>query len=452
MNLSCNFCGKKFINKTKLILHIELIHENEPRFILNCDVQNCKRTFQTTRSYKWHIKKYHRNVTKTTPALILKCSHCDHHAENYSKLVIHFRIHFIHHQKIKCPVNNCSKYYSVYSSFTSHFSRMHKNSVLPTKPTLDQDPLPDDKNHNTDLPEPISDLSIVNAESIKEKFGLFLLKLFSKYMLPESAIQEVVDTTFSIHNLELDFFSFKLNEIFSKHNFEIPSEFKNDLTHFFRAYSEDFLIDFKSSYKRLLYFKTRFGYIDSKEVFLGRNAKRQNRSFQYVPLLENLERLLQHQDILEHVYYSYSHVPGYYRDLTDGMYFQNNSLLNPASDPHPRLALIFYFDEFEIANPIGSHRKIHKMAAIYYILANIEPESRSSLHVTQLSILCRAADIKEFGLHKILQPLIRDLNTLSREGVSVPGKGLFKGGVAFFLEITWEATFSVASQRVFRHM
>lgn len=188
MTLSCSFCSKKFINKTKLLLHIELVHENEPRFILNCDAQNCKRTFKTTRSYKWHIKKYHRSTTITKPILILKCSHCDHYAENYSKLVIHYRIHFIHQQNIKCPVNNCSKYYSVYSSFTSHFSRMHKNSILPTKPILDQDSLPDDKNLSTDPPEPISDLSIFNTESIKEKFGLFLLKLFSKYMLPESAI------------------------------------------------------------------------------------------------------------------------------------------------------------------------------------------------------------------------------------------------------------------------
>ena len=312
---------------------------------------------------------------------------------------------------------------------------MHKSTLLSNQDhqiILDQVPLPDDKNQGSYCPELISNLNVINVESIKQKFGLFLLKLFSKYMLPESAIQEVVDTTLSIQNLELEFFSFKLNEIFNKHNAEISPNIKNDLTHFFRTHSEDFLIEFKSSYKRLQYFKTRFGYVDPKEVFLGRNAKRQKRSFQYVPLFENLERLLQHKDILEHIYYSHSNVPGWYTDFTDGMHFRNNSLLNSSSDSQPRLVLIFYFDEFEIANPIGSHRKIHKMAAFYYVLANIEPESRSSLNVTQLSILCRASDIKEFGLQKILQPLIHELNTLSNEGVSVPGKGLFKGGVAFF--------------------
>lgn len=154
-------------------------------------------------------------------------------------------------------------------------------------------------------PELIPNLNTVDAENIKAKFGLFLL--FSKYMLPESAIQEVVDTTYSIHSIESEMFSFKLDEILSKHNIDITLNFKSDLSHFFRTYYEDFFYEFKSAYNRLVYFKNKFGYVDPIEVHLGRNVKRQSRSFQYVPLLKNLKRLLQHKDILEHIYSSHSH-------------------------------------------------------------------------------------------------------------------------------------------------
>lgn len=35
--------------------------------------------------------------------------------------------------------------------------------------------------------------------------AIVFIKIFSKYMLPKSTIQEIVGTTLSIHNLKLDF-------------------------------------------------------------------------------------------------------------------------------------------------------------------------------------------------------------------------------------------------------
>lgn len=87
-------------------------------------------------------------------------------------------------------MNGCNKHYTKYSSLASHFHKIHKSTVLTLNTILDQDPLPDHENQDTDCPpEPVSDIiDVVNVESIKQKFGLFLLKLFSKYILPESVI------------------------------------------------------------------------------------------------------------------------------------------------------------------------------------------------------------------------------------------------------------------------
>ena len=76
-------------------------------------------------------------------------------------------------------MNDCSNYYSVY---TSYFSKILRNTKL-ANPILDRDPFPDNKNQGTDRPKPFSYLNIVNLERIKEKFVLFPLKLFLKYIL-----------------------------------------------------------------------------------------------------------------------------------------------------------------------------------------------------------------------------------------------------------------------------
>ena len=440
----CSYCEAKFFTKGKLFSHIELIHQHEPFFKIKCDLQNCERNFKTVSSYKWHLKKSHRTISQTSSQSLVKCSHCKYQSENFSKLIAHFRYHFKCHQTVKCPIVGCTKKYSVHSSLTSHVSKIH-GKVERFSNKVEQFPKDnastDNANYNfeTESTELIDEEAIIETESIvdlideetiKQKFGLFLLKLCSHYILPESAIQEVVDSTLSVEHLQLVLIENRLNEIFCKHNIDIPNGLKNDLHDFFKMQDKIFSAEFKTSYKRLLNFKTRFGYVEPREIYLGMNKRRLKRSFQYVPLLENLQRLLQHKDILEQVYSANTHQSGYYRDFTDGLYYKNNPLIN-SSDSQPRLSLIFYFDEFEIVNPIGSHRKIHKMAAFYYILGNISPCSRSSLHFIQLSILCRSADLKEFGLETILKPLITDLNNLSKNGVEIPGKGALQGGVAF---------------------
>ncbi|CAH3115465.1 unnamed protein product, partial [Porites lobata] len=37
------------------------------------------------------------------------------------------------------------------------------------------------------------------------------------------------------------------------------------------------------------------------------------------------------------------------------------------------LIILGYFDDLEIANPLGSKAKVHKIGVFYYVLANIHP-------------------------------------------------------------------------------
>ena len=89
---------------------------------------------------------------------------------------------------------------------------------------------------------------------------------------------------------------------------------------------------------------------------LGRNAKGQLRSYKYVPLLENLTVLMKHDDVLSAILHPPANIPEVLCDYRDGDHFKNNRLFQEHSDA---LQLFFYFDEFEVANPLGYAKTKH---------------------------------------------------------------------------------------------
>ncbi len=98
----------------------------------------------------------------------------------------------------------------------------------------------------------------------------------------------------------------------------------------------------------------------------------------------------------------------------NGSHYQGNQLL---SDKGQKLSVILYVDDFEIANLLGTSKKIHKVCAVYWTLANIPVKYRSVLHSTQLALLCNSNDVRQFGYEKVFTPLLNDLKTLEEVGV-----------------------------------
>lgn len=105
----------------------------------------------------------------------------------------------------------------------------------------------------------------------------------------------------------------------------------------------------------------------------------------------------------------------------DGSYFKENDFFCSSHDL--TLPLILYVDDLEIANPLGTSRKIHKLSSVYWILADLPSKYRSGLHVIQLAALCKVSDIQMFGYERALGPLLRDLHTLEQDGVFIESIG-----------------------------
>ena len=52
------------------------------------------------------------------------------------------------------------------------------------------------------------------------------------------------------------------------------------------------------------------------------------------------------------------------------------------------------------------------LGAFYWVLGNLHPKYRSSLKMLNLAILCRVKWIKQYGMEKVLNPLMADLKLL----------------------------------------
>lgn len=431
---ACTFCDQSFHTESRYIFHLQC-HEHELNFKISC-TKGCSKTFKLLSSYKAHISKCHNtSVFKCNVNHNAKCDLCNIQCNTLPQLIAHLKSHIMCSETIQCPFQNCLKTYSIISSFKAHIYRCHRSVVF--NPQMNQQ-----TNYNEVLDvesscDFVQSSELNSLESIfpvhtdlLRKIGLFLLKLKAKYHITNQAIQEIVECSHSIVDIQLNQLEIHIFKIFEEH---IGSDniLKEEIKKLFLTQNKMIFNDFLSDHKRLLYFRSELGLIEPVEISLGYNSKRQFCTFQYVPLLPTLNKILQHEDVCTEVFSPIFRNDGCYRDIADGLYFKTNPLFALTEKGPPPLVLLFYFDEFEICNPIGAYRKKHKLSAFYYILGNLKPHNRSNLSVIQLSILIRSVDLKHFGLECVIKPLIKELKILSEDGIIVPNVATFKGGVLF---------------------
>lgn len=86
------------------------------------------------------------------------------------------------------------------------------------------------------------------------------------------------------------------------------------------------------------------------------------RFYTYIPVIEVLNQLLNHDSVLLDVLHVVKPVSNLYKSFSDGQFFHKNKLF---SSPDLTLQLQLYMHGIEFCNPIGSHKGVHKMTCIY---------------------------------------------------------------------------------------
>ena len=156
-------------------------------------------------------------------------------------------------------------------------------------------------------------------------------------------------------------------------------------------------------------------------------------TFHYVPLQPTLKTLLDDYTIIEQIDNPHSRSDGLKEDYCDGTLFKQHPLFS--KDPYA-LQLIAHYDELEVSNPLGSHVKKHKVGVVSFTLGNIIPKYRSKLRAINLAIVAKVSIVETYGLSKVLEPFISDINTLTTTGIEVMNNGkkrIFKGALLAFL-------------------
>lgn len=436
----CTICGMKFLKQSYLLSHIRLKHQYKANFKIGCTM-GCGKTFTVLSSYTSHLAKVHSKVSnKGYKAASLCCSYCTHTCKNLSELISHFDGHMKTGLSVECPIENCLKSYHIKSSLSAHIYKYHclnksikKNLLIKWPQFSDSEDSPSDNA----IELPINDSTVsgdieVPSESFENnewQFALFFLKLQAKYHVSSSTTTVISEGFKDLMNLQRSLWVKNLQNNLNTVTDPVTKKFIESTvdTSFMNT---DILSHMNTSHNRLAYYSKHFKYIKPVRYALGRNQYHVECSFQYIPIIETLRTLLQHNDIKNQLCQERNTIDGIFNDFSDGAFFKKNIYLNSQSSSKS-LALLLYFDEFSIVNPIGAQRKNHKIASFYYTLGNLDLHHRSSLNLIHLSILCRNKDLKYFGLKAILYPLIRDLKTLRHEGIFVPGFGHLTAGVSF---------------------
>ena len=344
----------------------------------------------------------------------------------------HLRGHLRKNEMVPCPFTACKFKTNVYSTYNAHKCREHQNAsdydvavVVQNAPDVSQE---SDIEHDSvelsheDETAPVADTSTEGlAEQLQYNLAAFFLKMQTILHVSQRAIQEIIEHIDQLFSLSEPVVRESVIKILKKHDCSFTDTLVSEIA---QAVSESNVLHksvtsegpLSTAKRRKSYFEEKFPYVKPVEYLIESSQ----RSYMYVPILTSLQQWLQKPDVLEKVKETTSHMPGQYFSYCDGSHYQENLLL---SDGGEKLSIILYVDDFEIANPLGTSRKIHKLCGVYWTLANIPVKYRSVLHSTQLALLCNANDVRQFGYEKVFAPLLADLKTLEEVGVYIEAFG-----------------------------
>lgn len=431
MLYTCSLCGYFQSGKLcKLLTHISQNHSLDYRFFITCGLENCPQTFRNFASYKSHLYRKHRehfvnNIVDDESNF--HCPVCHYRVNSPKQAIQHLKVHITVDNGIECPYEGCNSVQNLHSSLRTHVSRYHKNDnelkgtwFAANDEELEQD-IADDQQQN----------DIVHIANHKEKYtetlALLLLKLEVVDLIPATTIQKILDALSELLQLSNNLTSDLVKCIFRETDnldIEIVENVCRSVGEqcvFLEAYEQ-----LKTDYKRKLFYKDKFQFVEPVSLNLGRNANNDLCSFFYIPLLKTIENLVSVDDNLAKVLNPEPifDQPQLLKGYTESRHYRNSQIVEPW------IRIILYFDEFEVVNPIGAHRGKYKVAAIYFSIDNFGLQENSGCDSIYLLLLCPSKDFTHENLPNLIGPLCEDLHTLQDHGINVGNHNL-KGSVIF---------------------
>lgn len=359
----CPNCGVGLNSIQRLLTHLLSQHNGEDTAI-TCNIEGCRRTFHNANSWKTHI---YRTVSHRVALGVVRPLRL---AQDVEDVWENHRLPELD-ANIECNRNAEPVILAPAEKYQQLHSILHKNILS------------------------------------------FTLKIREEFMLPQSTVNAIMGDFQGL----FESFMLGFSDII-KDQLQIdasPESFNFALSddHFFST-----ICDSSKTEKALSSVLSKyFPHTPPNEILLGYTNRKRN-LIHIVPLKAMLQTILSNDDIVGEIL-AYSAQRRNYTgsDFLYDIKFEND--LDHAID----LPLIFYIDEFEPCNPIGSRKKTHKLSGIYYSIAALPPRVRSKLKSIFLYGLAHHSYVTTYGYEPILRNALDDLQSMFHEPFEVSTKG-----------------------------
>lgn len=383
---TCCHCGTIKFGFYSYCRHLKQYHENENGFKIGCSFENCKSTYTKVNSYVKHVVRCHKAVV----------SHDPQDTQN-----------IMNSDSSNCKVCN--------------------NDDTDDRTETEQSEMQSETEHMiTDDRCTSLDQMFTNIE---HHCASFVLGLREKHTIPAVVQDEVVS---GVKHL--------LSQALVNYRDVISSELQNGVASSTVCSDElssvlnieqrcDAVGKHVESEYALLRYLDQGGKIVMPQT-IAIDSHRPKQTFQYVPVLQVLQKVLCNDDIMDHFSNKNERRDSVMEDFCDGVLFKSDDFFkeNPSA-----IRIHMYSDEFEVCNPIGAKKGKHKIVAFYYTIGNFHPKWRSQTRWIFLAILVKQQFLTANGVgyEAVLKPLLADLRCLEETGVTVVtdvnGSKTFKG-------------------------
>ena len=355
-----------------------------------------------------------------------KCLLCSHLAHSSDSLSGHIVKRHKKHPFFRVSCIHCGTNFRNYDTFRKHVSRKHKPEWGENLEIQD-----DQDNENFGNLRP-------NIQDATSTLVILLLKLQAHHNLSQVGIKEI---TTSYSELVQETVEVVCNKLTVE---GVNEEVINHVNRFRVELPLEIVGPISTEWKQGKYFTENLNLLEPVKILLGSRLKwnQKNRKLlelkshgYIVPFLENLKLLLNINDVRKCIKPTHAcrSADGKMRDFYDGSFLQQEIYENAPNHIRDREILIgAYYDDLEIANPVGVDTKKHKVAMFYWQVLNIPAAKRSKLHCIQLLGIAKTKDIKFFGFAAILNDFKEGLVELFNNGIEVNGLGRLFGRLLVF--------------------
>ncbi|XP_062578360.1 uncharacterized protein LOC134240278 isoform X1 [Saccostrea cucullata] len=354
-------------------------------------------------------------------AYMYNCSMCPYYGKTKEEILQHLVRRHKNEPKFKvhCSKPGCGSSFNKIRSFSQHLYRKHSSDVFSE--------IESDEEETTEemsiTHEDVDNEELTPEQNKKRSEAQFLLKMIADHNLSQRAIEDIITSTKLMLNDQSNVIKSELSK-------KIPENIFNQLD-FNQIIRDTSFSGLETQHLREKYFQEELGYIKPVPVKLGSEfiQKRLKQKYRFVekehygyfiPVFQQLVELLKMPEIKEELHKETEN-SFEINDFYDGSYYQKQYFQNH------RNALLFciYYDDFEIVNPIGSHKKKHKLSIFYWTLLNITPEFRYKSAATQLLAIAKATHLKKYGMKALFEDFIHSMQELHKGKVlTINGENL----------------------------